>query len=673
MEVSLMHPLACRTRPRAPGLGWILPMMLAAQVAVGTRAAAQGDVWTGPWNWSCQMPLPCGGVQVDREFAHAALIPTGNWRGKVLLWRPPRHDINNGCPAFTETWIFDPASPLKLIKVAQDLDSDIFCSGATFDRDGVLVVAGGLVHGACTFPVETYYFNPLALPSTLVFSSDPCDPHELAATPFQQVADMNSSRYYPSLTTLLEGTIYGAPNPDIPGGSTWVCGGKSKNIACTLAFPGSDLWQFMPPGSGVWSRVFRSPNSTSPLITQPAAFEEYELKTLTGTSPNPYLENYPHPLQLANIGGFVKNILITNDNWPEGFAFGTAAGESWIARLRYDSAGPATQLWTGPSSKGGAAIDREWGTVVLMHAPSTAGPDGTGYNRVLLFGGQQQEAQGGQHVNKTVQEFFAGLDPAFPGTGATQSKWITKTTPLNFPRVYINAILLPTGKILIVGGFKDCDPDPATQSNLIPEPHAELYDPGPAGSVGGATVTLLSSQNASSPGFEPYARGYHNIACLLPDGRVFLAAGGAFLSGAWNCGTSTPQYEDGRFSGEIYSPPYMGYPTERPQILRAPDQVTFGQTFDVRTDHVDGLPVEGFALLRPASVTHHFDSDQRYIELAHAQGTPGFVSLGTERHLLTAPANDLGPAGYYMLFALRRSQTNPNELLPSQASFIKIL
>jgi len=56
-------------------------------------------------------------------------------------------------------------------------------------------------------------------------------------------------------------------------------------------------------------------------------------------------------------------------------------------------------------------------------------------------------------------------------------------------------------------------------------------------------------------------------------------------------------------------------------------------------------PVKKVTLTRVSSVTHHFDSDQRFIELDHTGGTQG----GTTSTLtVTAPREDRAPQGYYL-------------------------
>ncbi len=72
-------------------------------------------------------------------------------------------------------------------------------------------------------------------------------------------------------------------------------------------------------------------------------------------------------------------------------------------------------------------------------------------------------------------------------------------------RIEMNAVILPSGKVLALGGSVN-DEDATTQSL-----NADLYDP--------ATNTF------SSAGANAFARLYHSVALLLPDATVWVAGG----------------------------------------------------------------------------------------------------------------------------------------------------
>ena len=73
----------------------------------------------------------------------------------------------------------------------------------------------------------------------------------------------------------------------------------------------------------------------------------------------------------------------------------------------------------------------------------------------------------------------------------------------------------------------------------------------------------------------------------------------------------------------------------------------------------DAAQISKVSLIRLGTVTHHFNSGQRYLSLSF-QAVPGGLTV-------TAPANgNLAPPGYYMLFIL-----NSNGV-PSIAPLIQV-
>ena len=167
-------------------------------------------------------------------------------------------------------------------------------------------------------------------------------------------------------------------------------------------------------------------------------------------------------------------------------------------------------------------------------------------------------------------------------------------------------------------------------------------------------------------------RVYHSTALLLPDARVFVIGGEDEPPPA-------NAYPSPLFTGEIFSPPYLFQPEfggARPNIFNAPPSVQFNvvntmsRTFEIDVSMTDEAnSIDRVVLLRPAAVTHHFDYDQRYIELkinnfVYNQWNPTDVEIHIE-----SPQEDLGPAGYYMLFALEKEN---GKRVPSEAVFIKL-
>ena len=88
--------------------------------------------------------------------------------------------------------------------------------------------------------------------------------------------------------------------------------------------------------------------------------------------------------------------------------------------------------------------------------------------------------------------------------GAATPKW-TYGPNMSQPPIEMNAVLLPNGQVVALGGSVN-DEDLSTASL-----NADLYDP--------------PSNTISSAGANVYPRLYHSVALLLPDATVWLAGG----------------------------------------------------------------------------------------------------------------------------------------------------
>jgi beta-lactam-binding protein with PASTA domain len=198
------------------------------------------------------------------------------------------------------------------------------------------------------------------------------------------------------------------------------------------------------------------------------------------------------------------------------------------------------------------------------------------------------------------------------------------TGSMSFPRSFHNLTTLPDGSVLVTGGGTDRSAFISTNGVLA----AELWSPS-----NGTWTTLASAARA---------RLYHSTANLLADGRVLVAGGGA---------DSGVQDE---VNAEIYSPPYL-FKGSRPTISSTPSTLSYGTNFTVATP--DAASIASVALISPGSVTHAFNHNQRFMNLAFSV-TPSGLNVA-------APANaNLAPPGYYMLFIV-----NGNGV-PSVATFV---
>jgi Domain of unknown function (DUF1929) len=195
-----------------------------------------------------------------------------------------------------------------------------------------------------------------------------------------------------------------------------------------------------------------------------------------------------------------------------------------------------------------------------------------------------------------------------------------KTSSMHFPRVWANTVLLADGTVLVVGGG-------TSGSYNGPVLTPELYNPVTA------TWTKMAAQIAP--------RMYHSTAVLLPDGRVLSAGQSQGLRG---------------MTGEIFSPPYL-FAGARPTITSVPSSVGYSQKFTITTP--DSLSIGRVALVRPCSVTHSNDFDQRYVDLTYRSNGPGGLTA-------TSPPNrHHAPPGWYMLFILAAG-------VPSVARWVQV-
>ncbi|HEX3436006.1 MAG TPA: galactose oxidase-like domain-containing protein, partial [Pseudacidobacterium sp.] len=268
---------------------------------------------------------------------------------------------------------------------------------------------------------------------------------------------------------------------------------------------------------------------------------------------------------------------------------------------------PSTNNWNTNVAVTNYSGTRTYGTSVLLPLkPSNYDP------KVMIMGG-------GNPATATTEIIDMGAATPAWQLGPNMSQ----------ARIEMNAVILPNGKVLAVGGSLN-DEDTSTASL-----NADLYDP--------ATNTF------SSAGANAFPRLYHSVALLLPDATVWLAGGNP------SRGTYVQQME-------IYKPAYLfnadGTLATRPSITSAPSTIGYGEAFTVATP--DAANISSAVLVRNGTVTHAFGMDQREVGLSFTAGS-GILTV-------TAPPNgNIAPPGYYMLFLLNQSG------VPSVASFVQVI
>jgi hypothetical protein len=203
-----------------------------------------------------------------------------------------------------------------------------------------------------------------------------------------------------------------------------------------------------------------------------------------------------------------------------------------------------------------------------------------------------------------------------------------------------NLTSLPDGTVLATGGN--------SSGSYLVDLNASVYTAELWNPATGVWRTLSSAKKT---------RQYHSMALLLSDGRVMVGGGGI-------CGTC---YDQGYLEKniEIFSPPYLFKPdgsgqlAPRPVIQSSPSAIAYGQTFSITTDA--GRAGYQVVLMRPSSVTHSVNFDQRRIPLQLSNNNG---KRGTQASAPTDPS--VAPPGYYMMFVINAAG------VPSVAKMVKL-
>ena len=472
-----MRHLCSLARRGASAFVILLLFVVAVAVRSNAQASTQGQ-WSAVANW-------------PTRAVHVTLLPDG----RVFFVSYYDESLHPN--------IWDPVSDTFTATAASSYR--IFCAGHTTLADGSVFIAGGHIADYTGYP-HAVIFNP-------------------ATNGFTSVPDMNTGRWYPTVTTL-------------PNGDVLVVSGDINSNTKVDALP-----QVFQMSTKTWR------NLTTAQLSQPL---------------------YP-------------NMLVA----PNGKVFNAGPGR----QSRYlNTAGTGSWSNVAVLNFGGS---RDYGPSVMYDV-----------GKVLDVGGSDPPTATSEIIDLNA------TTPAWKFTGS-----------MHFPRRQHNAVILPDGKVFIVGGSKAGGFDTST-SPVLP---TEMWDPATG------EFTLMAS-------IAVY-RGYHSTALLLADGRV-LSAGG-------NVGGSNAQ---------LFSPPYL-FAGTRPSIASAPVSAGYGQTVFIGTP--DASSIKKVTLLREASVTHTNSMSQSFQSLSFTTTSTGLN--------VTMPANaNIAPPGYYMLFILNGSG------VPSVASIIQV-
>jgi galactose oxidase-like protein len=146
---------------------------------------------------------------------------------------------------------------------------------------------------------------------------------------------------------------------------------------------------------------------------------------------------------------------------------------------------------------------------------------------------------------------------------------------------------------------------------------------------------------------DPESRDLYPRQFLLPNGNVFYTGQG---SGSYSA------------NGYVFNPATGSWSISAATTRNR----TYGYGAPFSVSYTSSSPIRAAVLMRPGSVTHSIDMDQRLIGLCGPSPQPA-CSGGTGTLNLTSPPNGkIASPGYYMLFLLDSAG------VPSRAQFIQL-
>jgi hypothetical protein len=593
-----------------------------------------GGLWDGPYDLQGTSIREISSSEYY-EIVHAALIPPHSTTlshpdlGCVLFWGR-RYGAYNG-PA--KTYVWNPRFPQMvkpLVITGVDESADPFCSGHTWMPNGDLYIAGGTNHSVPQTPTATGHEHVFRLSYA---SGNGVWTNSVSGG----MTPMADRRWYPSVLqladqrTIIHGTAGTWGGPVIPT--------RTRDVV-----------------------LF-----SDPLITAPA--NQLNLMRDIGILPPSPPTCSPNEIQ-ARLGPYARVFALRN-----GLAFDAGPdGDStyWDAANHYGTVG---QTFSPPHQNCTPIPDRwvKGGVNPEMHAPAHL--DGGAVHLItrlqpgetdpLFHGFAETIYQLGGNTHYEPEEACCGCSAGSPihddGTaivekirnptpdlaldfGTPPLSWDDSPPDLSAPRADITAVVLLDGSILVLGGERmdpvGCDGNCFCIAVNTPE----LYKPPEVFGAGASSAWIDMNPHV-------FAHRYHSSALLLPTGDVVLA-GGQFGSGDVNPSDKIV---------EVFKPPYL-YSGPRPIIdttslyasIGADQTVSYlelGEAvfqFDVALGDLEA-PIARVAVLRPGSVTHSFDFNQRYVELeiAGTGGPPidGVVTLFVRR----PPEIEYTPPGWYLI------------------------
>ena len=515
-----------------------------------------------------------------------AFLDPKNQKLITMASKEPDRFWGDSQPNQTVSATWDPESGKIRQEIVSITEHDLFCPGTSLDQDGRAIFTGGSSPDKFTIysPDSQTWFTPKDLTT-------------------QKPITINMSRGYQGQTFLPNGKTFMI-------GGTWSGGGDDKHGE--IYDPATRKWSLLP---GIPASYIKMDNVTIPDCDPHNKTNKQDCVVDAWRQHHAWLFAWKNSSIFH--AGPSKQM-----NW---FFPGSAPGERKDAGKRADH----NQTFADTDAVSGvtAMYDAEAGTIL-----TAGGAPNYHYWRKV-----DNKTNYPEHRNESTRNAFEiNIGNVYVGTKVKPKK----LEDMHHQRIFANAVILPTGETLVVGGQIQGEPfyDETWQST------PEIYDP------------MTGHWREVAPHSTP--RVYHSWALLRPDASVLV--GGSGLS----------RPESDHYDAQIYYPPYLFNPDDktlarRPKIEGVDKQdkvykagetivVTVGFDFDAATTTA--------SLLRYSAATHALNNDIRRIKL-----TPKPVS-GMARKFEVVIPRDTGVTlpGYWMLFVLVKG-------VPSHAQTIKIL
>lgn len=502
---------------------------------------------------------------------------------------------------------------------AAGLDYNIFCSGNVALPDGRWLFVGGHdksgnngIRKLNIFDPKTETWVDRGTPAVKqAFLEDPTGlefPHPSALdednTDPPHESDMKYQRWYPSAVVLPDGDVLVLSGTDQdtslgpPGTQFSPCSSRSDNAACSkVRYATPEIYDTQA------DRTLALENARKLFNMYPRSFV-----VQTGAGPNDW--------RVAVMGEVDDRFLDQRTKEPPLEIIGqydpfTYTGRTYYldvraARLDPDRHVPKEDHWelvaTAATAHDSGASAQLWD--LDRHGNAFA-------QRVVLFGGNCGRTPERGPAIDCPEDIVEMIDFSAPTPTWTKQESLIKPASQN------NAVALPNGEVLIVGGTVGRGP----WDNTL---ELQIFDPN--------TGKIRVAHDIAVPHHD------HSTTALLPDGRVAIMGGNATdLAG------DVEHVDDGIPVVQIYDPPYL-YRGVKPNIKQAPAEIHYGETFEIEVDN--SYNVDQVVLIRPGPVTHNWDWGNRRVQLWHQADD-------TNRIRVQAPSMPgLAVPGYYMMFVV---------------------